>query len=489
MAYKDLNDFLRVLEEAGELKRITTEVDPVLEVAEIADRMMKTGGQALLFENVKGSDFPLVINIFGSQKRMNMALEVKNIDVIGQRILDIIEPEMPTNLVQKLKMLPKLKKIADFIPTIVTKAPCQEVVNTDNPSLSEIPILKTWPQDGGKFITFPLVFTKDPESGIRNCGMYRMQVYDDTTTGMHWHIHKHGARHYRTSEMSEKPLEVAVALGCDPAVIYSATAPLPDDVDEMMFAGFLRGSSVELVKCKTIDIEVPANAEFVLEGYVNPSERRTEGPFGDHTGYYSLEDEFPVFHIKAITRRKKPVYPCTIVGKPPMEDCFMGKATERIFLPLLKKTLPEIVDINLPIEGIFHNFIFISIDKRYPGQAQKVMHAIWGTGQMMFIKFVVILDKHVDIHDLGEVIWRIGNNVDPKRDVTVVKGPVDALDHVSALPNLGTKMGIDATKKGPKDGHFRKWPDDVVMPENIKRLVDSKWKEYGFQPVADSKGG
>ena len=480
MAYKDISGFIRVLEEKGELKRIKTEVDPDLEVAEIADRVMKKGGPALLFENVKGSDMPLAINLFGSKKRMNMALEVDNIDVIGKRIIELIEPEIPTNLLGKLKMLPKLKRLADFIPKIVNKAPCQEIVNTGNPSLGELPILKTWPQDGGKFITFPLVFTKNPVSGIRNCGMYRMQVYDDTTTGMHWHIHKHGAKHYKISEGKEKPLEVAVALGCDPAVLYSSTAPLPDDVDEMMFAGFLRGSPVELVKCKTIDLEVPANAEIVLEGYVNPSERRAEGPFGDHTGYYSLKDEYPVFHIKAITRRKNPVYPCTIVGKPPMEDCFMGKATERIFLPLLKKTLPEIVDINLPIEGIFHNFIFISIDKRYPGQAQKVMHAIWGTGQMMFIKFIVVLDKHVNIHDLGEVIWRMGNNVDPKRDITVVKGPVDALDHVSELPGLGAKMGIDATKKGPKDGHFREWPDDVVMSEEIVKLVDSKWKEYGL---------
>ncbi len=480
MAYKDLSDFIRVIEEAGELKRITVEVDPILEIAEIADRMMKSDGPALIFENVKGSEFPLVINLFGSQKRMNLALEVDNIDIIGEKILALIEPEIPKNLMGKLKMLPKLKQISNFIPKMVSKAACQELVNSENPSLDEIPILKTWPQDGGKFITFPLVFTKDPESGMRNCGMYRMHVYDERTTGMHWHIHKHGAKHYHKAEGEEKPLEVAVALGCDPAVLYSATAPLPDDVDEMMFAGFLRNAPVELVKCKTIDVEVPANAEFILEGYVNPSERRVEGPFGDHTGYYSLKEEYPVFHLKAITRRKKPIYPCTIVGKPPMEDCFMGKATERIFLPLLKKTLPEIVDINLPLEGIFHNFIFISIDKRYPGQAQKVMHAIWGTGQMMFIKFVVILDKHVNIQDLSEVIWRIGNNVDAERDITVVKGPVDALDHVSPLPYFGAKMGIDATKKGPKDGHFREWPDDIEMPDAIKDIVNSRWNEYGF---------
>jgi 4-hydroxy-3-polyprenylbenzoate decarboxylase len=295
MAYKDLSDFIRVLEQNGKLKRIKTEVDPDLEVAEIADRMMKKGGPALLFENVKGSNIPLAINLFGSKERMNMALEVDNIDVIGERIIEIIEPEIPTNLIQKLRMLPKLKRLADFIPKIVAKAACQEVVNTESPSLGELPIIKTWPQDGGKFITFPLVFTKSPESGIRNCGMYRMQVYDDTTTGMHWHIHKHGAKHYRVSEGKEEPLEVAVALGCDPAVLYSATAPLPDDIDEMIFAGFLRGAPVELVKCKTIDLEVPANAEIILEGYVNPSERRTEGPFGDHTGYYSLQDEYPVF--------------------------------------------------------------------------------------------------------------------------------------------------------------------------------------------------
>jgi 4-hydroxy-3-polyprenylbenzoate decarboxylase len=481
MGYKDLRDFLKVLEDKGELKRITAEVDPVLEVAEIADRMMKTGGPALMFENVKGSQCPLVINIFGSVERMNLALQVDNIDEIGQRILDIIEPELPTNIIQKIKMLPKLKKMADFFPKTVNKAPCQDVVITENPSLSEIPILKSWPEDGGKFMTFPLVFSHDPESGMRNCGMYRLHVYDETTTGMHWHIHKHGARHYRDAEKKGEPLEVAVALGCDPAVIYSATAPLPDDVDEMIFAGFLRDSSVEMVQCKTIDVKVPANAEIVLEGYVNPGERRVEGPFGDHTGYYSLKHEYPVFHIKAITRRKNPVYPCTIVGKPPMEDCYMGKATERIFLPLLRKTLPEIVDINLPIEGIFHNFMFVSIDKRYPGQAQKVMHAVWGTGQMMFIKFIVVFDSHVNIQDTSEVLWRMGNNVDPQRDITVVRGPVDALDHVSELQGLGAKMGIDATKKGPKDGHFREWPNDVVMPDEIKELVDSRWKEYGFE--------
>ncbi|MFC1856078.1 menaquinone biosynthesis decarboxylase [Thermodesulfobacteriota bacterium] len=480
MAYKDLRHFLKVLEEAGELKRITTEVDPDLEIAEIADRMMKTDGPALMFENVKGSEFPLVINILGSEKRMNLALEVNDINEIGERILDIIEPELPSNIIQKVKMLPKLKQIADFFPRTVSKGPCQEVVITENPSLDIIPALKSWPQDGGKFFTFPLVFTKDPKSGVRNCGMYRMHIYDERTTGMHWHVHKHGARHYKDASENGKPLEVAVAFGCDPAVLYSATAPLPDDIDEMIFAGFLRGSSVNMVKCKTIDVEVPANAEIVLEGYVNPGELRTEGPFGDHTGYYSLADEYPVFHLKAITHRKNPVYPCTIVGKPPMEDCFMGKATERIFLPLLKKTLPEIVDMNLPIEGIFHNFIFVSIDKRYPGQAQKVMHAIWGTGQMMFIKFIVVLDKHVNIQDLSEVIWRMGNNVDPQRDISVVKGPVDALDHVSAIPHLGAKMGIDATKKGPKDGHFREWPDDIVMPDDIKALVDGRWKEYGL---------
>jgi len=480
MAYKDLRNFIEVLKKKGLLKLITAEVDPVLEIAEINDRVVKTGGSALFFEKPKNSKFPCVINLFGSYERMKLALEVDSLDEIGLRMLEFLEPDIPTNLIEKLKTLPKLKRLADFLPKYVNSGPCKEVIFRENLSLNVFPILKTWPDDGGRFITLPMVFTKDPETGSRNCGMYRMHVYDERTTGMHWHMHKDGAKHYRNAEKLGKRLEVAVAIGSDPAVMYSATAPLPEGVDEMLFAGFLRKSSVELVKCETIDLEVPANSEIVLEGYCEPNERRIEGPFGDHTGYYSLKDEFPVFHITCITHRKDAIYPATIVGKPPMEDCYIAKTTERIFLPLIKKQIPEIVDINLPVEGVFHNIAIVSIDKRYPGHARRVMYALWGMGQMSFTKMIVVVDRWVDVQNPGEVIWRIGNNVDPKRDIVIVEGPLDVLEHASDIPSYGGKMGIDATKKWKSEGFLREWPDEIVMSEDIKRLVDKRWKEYGF---------
>ena len=480
MAYKDLRKFIEVLKKKGLLKLITAEVDPVLEIAEINDRVVKTGGSALFFEKPKNSKFPCVINLFGSYERMKLALEVDSIDEIGLRMLEFLEPDIPTNLIEKLKTLPKLKRLADFLPKYVNSGPCKEVIFRENLSLNVFPILKTWPDDGGRFITLPMVFTKDPETGSRNCGMYRMHVYDERTTGMHWHMHKDGAKHYRNAEKLGKRLEVAVAIGSDPAVMYSATAPLPEGVDEMLFAGFLRKSSVELVKCETIDLEVPANSEIVLEGYCEPNERRIEGPFGDHTGYYSLKDEFPMFHITCITHRKDALYPATIVGKPPMEDCYIAKTTERIFLPLIKKQIPEIVDINLPVEGVFHNIAIVSIDKRYPGHARRVMYALWGMGQMSFTKMIVVVDRWVDVQNPGEVIWRIGNNVDPKRDIVIVEGPLDVLEHASDIPSYGGKMGIDATKKWKSEGFLREWPDEIVMSEDIKSLVDKRWKEYGF---------
>ncbi len=480
MAYKDLRDFIRTLEKKGLLKRISVEVDPVLEIAEINDRVVKSGGPALLFERPKGSKFPCVVNLFGTFERMRLALEVESLDDIGKRALEFLEPEIPTNIIEKLKMLPKLKRLSDFLPRYVKSGPCKEVIIKDNPSLNIFPILKTWPLDGGRFITLPMVFTKDPETGARNCGMYRMQVYDERTTGMHWHIHKDGARHYRKAEAMGKRLEVAVAIGSDPATIYSATAPLPEGIDEMLFAGFLRQEPVELVKCETVDLEVPANAEIVLEGYCEPGERRIEGPFGDHTGYYSLPDEYPVFHITCITHRADAIYPATIVGKPPMEDCFIAKATERIFLPLIRKQLPEIVDMNLPIEGVFHNLAIVSIDKRYPGHARKVMYALWGMGQLSFTKIIIVMDKDVNIHDLSEVLWRIGNNVDPKRDVVILEGPLDVLEHASPIPAYGGKMGIDATKKWPSEGFTRPWPPEIKMSEEIIRLVTERWPEYGI---------
>ena len=480
MAYKDLREFIRLLEKKGLLKRIAAEVDPVLEIAEINDRVVKNYGPALFFENPNGSRFPCVVNLFGSFERMKLALEVNTLDEIGSRMLEFLEPDIPTNLIEKLKALPKLKRLADFVPKYVNSGPCKDVVFKDNLSLNVFPILKTWPDDGGRFITLPMVFTKDPVTGIRNCGMYRMQVYDEKSTGMHWHIHKDGARHYRNAEKNGKRLEVAVAIGSDPAVMYSSTAPLPEGVDEMLFAGFLRGSPVELIRCETVNLEVPANSEIVLEGYCEPYERRVEGPFGDHTGYYSLKDEFPVFHLTCITHRKDAIYPATIVGKPPMEDCYIAKATERIFLPLIQKQFPEIVDINLPIEGVFHNIAVVSIDKRYAGHARRVMYALWGMGQMSFTKMIVIVDKEVDVQNPSQVIWKIGNNVDPKRDVVIVEGPLDVLEHASDIPSYGGKMGIDATKKWSSEGFSREWPDEILMSEEIKRLVEKRWKDYGF---------
>lgn len=480
MAYRDLREFIKALEGKGLLRRIRVEVDPVLEMAEINDRVVKREGPALLFEKPRGSKAPCVVNLFGSFERMRLALEVGDLDDIGGQILEFLEPEIPTNVIEKLKALPKLKRLADFLPRYVKSGPCKEVVIKDKPSLDVLPILKTWPEDGGKFITLPMVFTKDPESGARNCGMYRMQVYDGRTTGMHWHMHKDGAAHFRKAEAAGRRLPVAVAIGSDPAVMYSASAPLPPDVDEMLLAGFLRKSPVEMVACETVPLEVPANSEVVLEGYCEPGDRRLEGPFGDHTGYYSLVDEFPVFHITCITMRKDAIYPATIVGRPPMEDCYMGKATERIFLPLMRKQLPEIVDVNLPLEGVFHNIAVVSMDKRYPGHPRKVMYGLWGMGQMSFTKMIVVVDKWVNVQDLSEVVWRIGNNVDPSRDVVILEGPLDVLEHASSIPAYGGKMGIDATKKLPSEGFTRKWPPDIVMSKGIKELVDRRWTEYGI---------
>jgi 4-hydroxy-3-polyprenylbenzoate decarboxylase len=479
MGHKDLREFIRVLEKAGELKRITEPVSRELEITEITDRVCKGYGPALLFENVLGSDIPVAMNLFGSMRRMCLALGVESLEEVSNDILSFIEAEAPSGLLKKLKMLPKLKRLADTFPRMVRSGPCQEVVERE-PDLTRLPVIKCWPGDGGPFITLPLVFTKDPETGVRNVGMYRMQVYDRNTCGMHWHRHKGGAKHYFLAERKGERLEVAVAIGADPATMYSATAPLPDDIDELIFAGFLRQQPVELVKCVTIDQEVPAEAEIVLEGYVEPIERRTEGPFGDHTGYYSLADSYPVFHVTCLTHRQRPIYPATIVGKPPQEDCYMAKATERIFLPLIKKQLPEIVDLNLPLEGVFHNLVFVSIDKRYPGQAKKVMHAIWGLGQMMFSKMIFVFDREVDVQDTAAVLWRLGNNVDPGRDIVIVEGPVDALDHASPRPLLGTKMGVDCTRKWREEGFERDWPETIEMDPAVKRRVDEIWSRLGL---------
>jgi len=420
------------------------------------------------------------MNMFGSPERINLVLETESLESLAQRVLSILELEKPEGIMGKLKMLPKLKKMGDFFPKTVKRGPCQEVVHTEDIDLMRLPVLKCWPQDGGRFITLPLVITRHPQTGRTNMGMYRMQIFDKTTTGMHWHPHKGGAQHYRVAEERGEKLPVAVALGPDPATIYAATAPLPEDLDEMMLAGFLRKKPVELVPCLTVDLMVPASSQFIIEGYVLPGERRLEGPFGDHTGFYSLADDYPVFQATCLTHRKNPIYPSTIVGRPPMEDCYLAKVTERIFLPLMKKTLNEIVDINLPMEGIFHNLALVSIDKRYPGHARKVMHALWGLGQMMFAKIIVIFDKEVNVQDMSEALWYLGNNIDPQRDVCFVTGPVDALDHAAPLPHLGSKMGIDATRKWPEEGFSRQWPEVITMDPQVKQKINSIWSRLGI---------
>ncbi len=487
MSYKDIREFIKVLENKGLITHISAEVNPILEISEITDRMCKAlgGGKALFFDKVKNSGFPIVTNLFGSYERMCLALEVNNLDDIAKRIVDLLNQAPPESIIEKLAFFPKLFEISKYFPKKVKKGPCQEVIEKDNPDLSKFPIIKCWPGDGqptdeGRFITLPMVFTNDPETGRRNCGMYRIHIYDNVTTGMHWHIHKDGARHYDKYKALNKRMPAAIAVGGDPAVIYAASAPLPESVDEMLFAGFLRKESVELVKCITSDIEVPANSELVIEGYLNPGEMRLEGPFGDHTGFYSAADYYPVFHVTCITHRKDMIYPATIVGKPPMEDCYMAKATERIFLPLIQLDFPEIKDINLPIEGVFHNFAILSIKKSYPGHAKKIIHGLWGKGQMMFAKLIIVVDDDVDVHNLSYTSWRVLNNVDWKRDTVFAEGPLDDLDHSANWPRYGAKMGIDATRKSREEGMMRDWPDELFMSEKIKKLVDSRWKEYGF---------
>lgn len=481
--YNCLGDFIASLEAAGELKRIAAEVDPVLEIAEITDRVSKAGGPALFFENPRNSSVPLLINAFGSYRRTAMALGVDSVEEIAQRIEALLEIKPPSGLLEKLKMLPRLSELGALIPKTVNTAACQEVVQTEF-SLSDYPILQCWPQDGGRFITLPLVFSKHPVTGKRNCGMYRMQVYDEKTTAMHWQVHKHGAQHFReareTRSDATRRMEVAVAIGSDPAVTFSAIAPLPDDLDEMMFAGFLRGRPVEMVGCKTVNLEVPANAEIVLEGHVNLDELRREGPFGDHTGFYSLADDYPVFHISCLTRRQNPVYQTIIVGKPPQEDCYLGHAVERIFLPLLRKQLPEIEDMHMPFEGVFHNLVLVTIKKRYPGHARKIMSALWGMGQAMFSKCIVVLDHGTDLRNHGNVVWQALNHIDPERDIQFTLGPVDSLDHAARLANFGSKMGIDATRKWPEEGFSRPWPDEIKMSPEVKKRVDELWAQLGL---------
>ena len=549
MAYDDLRDWIKTLEKHGELKRIREEVSPELEITEITDRVSKIGshararagavndkyapgGPALLFENVKGHPgHKVLINQFGSERRMALALSVASFDEIADRIRGLMNVKAPEGLFDKLKMLPQLTALTSAFPKTVSAkdAPCKEVIRRQDFDLNYFPILKCWPHDGGRFITLPCVHTRDPKTGKRNIGMYRMQVYDGQTTGMHWQRQKVAAEHYREAmrnaasadalnqnqydpkgarvammaesaggavsipegaiggtpqvslgKLKGSRLEVAVAIGTDPATTFAAIVPAPPEVEEFLIAGFLRGKPVEIVKCETVDLEVPANAEIILEGYVELGELRAEGPFGDHTGFYTLEDEYPVFHLTCITHRKDPIYAATIVGKPPMEDAWMGKAVERIFLPAMKLTIPELVDIHLPVEAVFHNLMIVSIKKSYPGQARKVMNAIWSLGQAMFTKCIIVVDEDCDVQNIGEVVLRVANNIDPERDIQFTLGPVDSLDHASRLPNYGSKMGVDATRKWKAEGFNRTWPAMIEMDRATKAKVDAMWAKLAI---------
>jgi 4-hydroxy-3-polyprenylbenzoate decarboxylase len=482
MPFASLTDFIDALRRAGELVVVNAAVDPYLEISEITDRVVKAGGPALLFRNVIGSDFPVLTNQFGTARRMAMALDAKNLDAVGARIANLIDFAPPAGtLVGKLRGAMRLAPFANAIPKVV-KSGCVHDVVTTQPDLTKLPVLTTWPLDAGPFITLPLVITKHPRSGRLNVGMYRMQIFNATETGMHWQRHKHGRAH---ADAAGAQIPVAVAIGTEPALTYAATAPLPPLLDEFAFAGLLRGKPVDLVRARTVDLMVPADAEFCLEGYVDNEDLRTEGPFGDHTGVYSLADQYPTFHVTCITHRRDPTYAATVVGKPPMEDAWLGKATERIFLPILRAMLPEVVDMNLPVEGGFHNLAIVSIRKTYPGQAKKVMNALWGLGHMMMLtRVLIIVDADVDVQDPRYVAWFVLNNLAPERDVVMMPGPVDDLDHGSYSIAYGTKIGVDATRKNASEGYTRTWPPDMVMDAAMQRRVSERWREYGLGAIA-----
>jgi 4-hydroxy-3-polyprenylbenzoate decarboxylase len=487
MPARDLREWIALLERERELVRVTAEVDPKLEVTEIVTRTVKAGGPALLFERPKGSSLPLLVNQFGTERRMCLAFGVESLDEIAARVAGILELQPPEGLAAKVRGLRTLKSIADSRPRLARRAASQEiVVRGAEVDLGRLPVQWAWPADGGPFITLPAVITRDPRDGGRNVGMYRMQVLGPRTTAMHWQLHKDGRADYL---FTEGRMEVAVALGLDPITAYTASAPLPKHIDELMVAGFLRGEPVELVKGVTVDLEVPADAEIVLEGYVDKDELTDEGPFGDHTGFYTPVERFPVFNVTAITMRRDAIYPSIVVGKPPQEDAWLGKATERIFLPAVRMTVPEIVDYDLPVAGAFHNLCIVSIRKAYPGHARKVMHAIWGLGMLSLTKGIVVVDAHVNVHDYEEVMFYVGANVDPKRDVELAEGPLDHLDHAPTLQFVGGKIGIDATAKGVAEG-TREWPPEIAMTDEVRELVDRRWAEYGIGAVpAASNGG
>jgi 4-hydroxy-3-polyprenylbenzoate decarboxylase len=509
MAFNSFRDFLDRLHQAGELERVSQPVATELEITEVADREMKKqgGGRALLFEkplvNGQQSPFPLAINTLGSWRRMAISLGANSVQEVADELGGLIKAKPPTGFRDALKLLGTALDLRHAKPKLVKGGPCKEIVKRFDeahkpgdggwplaptldvlqrapatagpsyPTLLNLPVQQCWPQDGGRFITLPCVVTKDPDTGERNIGMYRMQIYDDRTTGMHWQLQKVGARHGRCYYETGTRMPVSVFLGGDPVFAFCATAPLPDGLDEFLLAGYLRKESVELTRCETNDLEVPANADVVIEGYVDPKEPlREEGPFGDHTGYYTLPEPYPVFHITAITHRKDAVYPATIVGIPPMEDFYMGSASVKLFLPVFKMNFPEIVDIALPAEGVFHNLVFVSIKKTYPMQAYKIMHGLWGMGQMMFTKYIIVVDDEVDVHNTSDVLFRLCANTDPQRDAIFTKGPADVLDHATSEMAVGTKLGIDATRKLPGEGFKRRWPPLITMEPNVKAKVD-----------------
>ena len=514
MAYRDFQHYLEVLESKGELRRIKEPISPHLEITEVADRVMKKGGPALLFEQVVGRPhrygtpnpksavmgqasihpptpvadinfgIPVAINTMGSRKRMSLALSCEDFEEHAERLAELLKPEMPKGKIEALKKLPHLfNEIKHVPPKIISSGICQEIVmQGDDVDLGKLPVLTCWPEDGGPFITLPLVFTHDPNTGKRNVGMYRVQLHGPKTCGMHWQMHKTGMRQMEDAGAAgQKRFEVCVVLGGDPVYNFAAISPLPPGIDEMLFAGFLRRENVRLVKAKTVDIHVPADAEIVIEGFVDPAERKLEGPFGDHTGYYSLAEDFPVLHVTAVTMRSNPIYPATIVGQPPMEDGWMGKAVERIFLPMIRLTVPEIVDMHLPVEACFHNVAFVSIKKKYPGHAYKVMNAIWGLGGLAFTKFVFIVDEDCDVQNLDEVLFRLGANCDPSRDCLHSRGPVDQLDHASVAEGFGGKLGFDCTHKwSGENGFSRDYPKLITMADDVKSKIDALWPRLGL---------
>lgn len=480
MPIEDTHQYIEELDKVGELKRVKAQVDTNLEIAEILRRTMYANGPAVLFENVKDYDMPVLGNAFGSLKRLEIGLDSTDFTEIGQRIVDLTKMEIPAGFFNKIRKLPELSKMGDAFPKQEKNGPITEVFN-DSPSFDKIPILKTWPKDAGRFITFGLVATKHPDTGIRNLGVYRMQIVDDTHAMMHWQKHKRGAHHHHIDKEKGKKTEVAVIIGGEPATVFSAVAPVPEGLDKYLFAGITRKKGIKTVKCKTVDLEVPANAEIVFEGYVDPSDVREEGPFGDHTGYYTPKEPFPTFTLTGIMQRQNPIYLTTIVGKPILEDAHIGKVIERSFLPLIKMFQPEVVDFAMPAAGWFQGIAIISIKKQYPGQAKKVMMGLWGLGQLALTKFFVVVDDDINIHDMNEVIWAITTRADPAGDTMIIDNtPTDTLDPASPLVNLGSKLGIDATQKTKEEGYEREIQELVKVDEATKSLVDSKWSSYGL---------